>query len=71
MSKLYSIRALYEYEAEVEAGSKDEAYALFLNNLNAHYVGTDELDIEEQEGDDEPLVESVVRQIGMEVREMR
>jgi hypothetical protein len=42
------VRALYEYEAQIEAGSKDEAYDVFLKNLNAHYVGTEELDIDKE-----------------------
>ena len=49
MTNIYSIRVLYEYEADVEANSEEEAYTMFLNNLNMHYVGIDELQIEKQE----------------------
>lgn len=46
---IYQINALYEYEAEIEADSPEEAEKMFLADLNSHYVGTDSFDIEELE----------------------
>lgn len=45
----WNIRALYEYEATVEADTEDEAYEQFIHNLNAHYVGIEDLVIEREE----------------------
>ena len=42
----YTIKATYEYEAEVEANNEAEAEKLFLEDLNLHYVGTDSFEIE-------------------------
>lgn len=36
----YKIKAMYEYEGEVEANSADEAETLFLKDLNDHYQST-------------------------------
>jgi hypothetical protein len=44
----FTIKATYEYEAEgILAKDEDEAYKIFLANLNDHYSGTEELEIEE------------------------
>lgn len=45
----YKINALYEYEAEIEADSPEQAEAMFLADFNSYYVGTDSFDIEELE----------------------
>jgi hypothetical protein len=46
--KKFDIRATYEYEAEgIIAENEDEAYKIFLANLNDYYSGTEELEIEE------------------------
>jgi hypothetical protein len=46
--KKFDVRATYEYVAEgIIAENEDEAYKIFLANLNDHYSGTDELEIEE------------------------
>jgi len=54
----YRINAMYEYDAEVEADSPEEAEKVFLEDLNSHYVGTysmeiDEVEEEEDEEDEE------------------
>lgn len=49
----FKIRAVYEYEGEVEAKDSDAAYKAFLNDLNSHYSSTDELEITEVETCDE------------------
>lgn len=49
----YKITASYEYEAEIEATSPEQAEKLFLEDLNSHYVGTDSFDIEEVEEEEE------------------
>lgn len=49
--KKFTIRATYEYEAEgIVAENEDEAYKIFLSDLNDHYVGMEEYECEE-EGD--------------------
>ena len=46
--KKFDVRATYEYVAEgIIAKDEDEAYKIFLSNLNDHYSGTEELEIEE------------------------
>jgi hypothetical protein len=46
--KKFDIRATYEYVAEgIIAENEDAAYNIFLANLNDHYSGTEELEIEE------------------------
>ena len=46
--KKFDVRATYEYVAEgIIAETEDEAYDIFLKNLNDYYHGTDELEIEE------------------------
>ena len=46
--KRFNITATYEYEAEgIIAKDEDEAYKIFLANLNDYYSGTEELEIEE------------------------
>ena len=46
--KKFDVRATYEYVAEgIIAENEDEAYKIFLANLNDHYSGTEELEIEE------------------------
>lgn len=42
----YNIKAMYEYEGEIEADSPEEAEKLFLDELNSYYVSTESLDIE-------------------------
>lgn len=49
----YRINAMYEYEAEVEANSPEEAEKVFLGDLNSHYVGTYSMEIDEVEEEDE------------------
>jgi hypothetical protein len=51
----YNIKAMYEYEGDIEADSPEEAEKLFLADLNDHYAGTYSFDIEkvEEEEDDE------------------
>ena len=38
----YRVRALYEYEGEVEADSPEDAEKVFLADLNSYYVSTEE-----------------------------
>lgn len=46
--KRFNITATYEYVAEgIIAEDEDEAYKIFLANLNDYYSGTEELEIEE------------------------
>lgn len=40
----YRIRGVYEYEGVVEAPTAEGAEALFLYDLNTHYVGTEEFE---------------------------
>lgn len=40
----YKITATYEYEGVVEAPTRERAEALFLHDLNMHYVGTDDFE---------------------------
>lgn len=40
----YNIKAQYEYEAEIEADSPEEAEKLFLADLDTYYVGTYEFE---------------------------
>lgn len=49
----FYIKAMYEYEGEVEADNAEEAEALFIDELDCHYMGTYSFDIEEQESDDD------------------
>jgi len=42
----YNIKAMYEYEGEIEADSPEEAEKLFLDELNSYYVSTESLEIE-------------------------
>jgi hypothetical protein len=51
----YNIKAMYEYEGEVEADTPEQAETIFLNNLNTYYVSTESFDIElvEDEEDEE------------------
>lgn len=42
----YNIKAVYEYEGEIEADSPEEAEKFFLDELNSYYVSTESLDIE-------------------------
>lgn len=49
----YKITAMYEYEAEIEADSPEQAEKLFLDELNSYYVSTESLDIEELEEDED------------------
>lgn len=37
----YNIKAMYEYEGEVEAATEEEALSYFYNNLNDYYVSTE------------------------------
>ena len=54
---IYRIEALYEYSADIEADSPEEAENLFLDDLDVHYVGTYSYECEEleeiEEADDE------------------
>lgn len=50
---IYRIEALYEYSADIEADSPEEAENLFLDDLNVHYVGTYSYECEELEEDEE------------------
>ena len=43
----YYIKALYEYAGSVEADTPEEAEKIFLDDLNAHYAGTDSFECEE------------------------
>jgi hypothetical protein len=45
----YRIRALYEYEGEVEADNPKDAEKMFLDDLNSHYVSTEEYECDEVE----------------------
>lgn len=50
----YDIKAMYEYWAEgIEADSPEEAERIFLDDLNSHYYGTYEFEIEEVEDDED------------------
>jgi hypothetical protein len=49
----YNIKAMYEYEGEIEADSPEKAETIFLNNLNTYYVSTESFDIEEQEDEED------------------
>ena len=43
----FTIKATYEYEAEgILAKDEDEAYKIFLANLNDHYVGMEDYSCE-------------------------
>ena len=50
---IFSIRATYEYGADIEAETAEEAESIFLDDLNTYYMGTDSFDIEEIEEDEE------------------
>lgn len=47
----YKVRGVYEYEAEIEANSPEEAEKKFLADLNSHYSSTEEFECEEVECD--------------------
>jgi len=49
----YRINAMYEYDAEVEADSPEEAEKVFLEDLNSHYVGTYSMEIDEVEEEED------------------
>lgn len=42
----YRIKAQYDYEADIEADSPEEAEKLFLADLNDHYAGTESYECE-------------------------
>lgn len=46
---LYNIKALYEYEGEIEADTEEEAEKIFLDDLNMYYMGTYSYECEEIE----------------------
>lgn len=46
---LYNIKALYEYEGEIEADTEEEAEKIFLDYLNMYYIGTYSYECEEIE----------------------
>ena len=48
MAKFY-VKATYDYSGEVEAENKDEAYEIFIGELDMHYDGLYSLDISEVE----------------------
>jgi hypothetical protein len=48
----YEISAMYEYGGQVEADSEEEAYQIFIDDLDAFYYGTYSYDIEEVEEDE-------------------
>lgn len=52
MAKFY-VKATYDYAGEVEADNQDEAYDIFLTELDMHYDGLYSLDIVEVEDDEE------------------
>ena len=43
----------YEYSGEIEARTEEEAEAIFLDELNAYYMGTESFEIEELEEEEE------------------
>ena len=51
----YNITAEYAYGTNepIEADNADEAYNIFLKDLNSYYVDTIDLEIEETEEDEE------------------
>jgi hypothetical protein len=49
----FQIDASYAYSGEIEADSQEEAEAIFLDNLNNYYSGTDEFEIEELDEEEE------------------
>jgi hypothetical protein len=49
----FFITASYEYSGEIEARTEAEAEAIFLDDLNSYYVGTDSFEIEELEEEEE------------------
>lgn len=49
----YNIKAMYEYEGEVEANSPEEAEKIFLDDLNDHYSSTYSYECEEVEEDED------------------
>lgn len=48
MGKFY-IEAKYEYAGEVEADNAEQAYELFIDDLDTYYVGTYDYEIDEME----------------------
>jgi hypothetical protein len=50
---LYNIKAMYEYEGEIEADTPEEAEATFLEDLNMYYMGTYSYEVEEMEEENE------------------
>ena len=51
----FNIKAMYEYEGEVEADSPEEAEKIFLAELNDFYMGTYSFEIEEIDDEEENL----------------
>jgi hypothetical protein len=49
----FFVEAMYEYRGEVEARTVEEAESLFLDELNAYYMGTESFEIEELEEEEE------------------
>lgn len=52
----YEISAVLEYGGIVEAENEEEAYEVFINELEMHYYGLyslDVIEIEEEESEDE------------------
>lgn len=52
----YNIKAMYEYEGEIEADSEEQATTYFQRNLNQYYTSTESFDIvliENDEDEDE------------------
>lgn len=49
----FSIVATYEYGADIEADTAEEAEAIFLDDLNTYYMGTDSFEIEEIEEEED------------------
>ena len=49
----FYIKAMYEYEGEVEAENAEEAEQYFLDELDSFYMGTYSYECEEQESDDD------------------
>lgn len=63
--KRYNIRAVYEYATDgIIAENEDEAYKIFIQDLNNYYVGLDELEVDE-DGDVCPDCEDDVDEDGV------
>ena len=50
---LFNIKAMYEYEGEIEADTQEEAEAQFLDDLNMYYMGTYSYEVEELEEEED------------------